>query len=85
MATWGTRPRPTGCAVCLEPWKRHCAKAFRRLRDCAMRMMLDTSELRFRGKFFLGLLITSYILMKVIIYLTRTIAYYFVYGVWKFF
>jgi len=50
-----------------------------------MRMMLDISELRFRGKFFLGLLIISYILMKIIIYLTRIIAYYFVYGVWKFF
>ena len=43
------------------------------------------SELRFRGKFFLGLLITSYLLMKIIIYLTRILAYYFVYGVWKFF
>jgi hypothetical protein len=48
-------------------------------------MVLGTSELRFRGKFFLGLLLTSYILMKIIIYLTRTLAYYFVYGVWKFF
>ncbi len=38
---------------------------------------------RFNVKFFLGLLIVSYILMKFILYLTRVIAYYFMYGVWK--
>ncbi len=43
------------------------------------------SELKFRGKFFLGLLLTSYILMKTIVYMTRILAYYFVNGVWKFF
>jgi hypothetical protein len=43
------------------------------------------SELKLRGKFFLGLLLTSYVLMKTILYLTRVIAYYFVYGVWKLF
>ncbi len=43
------------------------------------------AELRFRGKFFLGLLVTSYILMKIIVYMTRIFADYFVYGVWKFF
>ncbi|HLW59492.1 MAG TPA: hypothetical protein VKV57_06135 [bacterium] len=43
------------------------------------------SELRFRVKFFLGLLILSYILMKIILYLTRVMADYFVYGLWKFF
>lgn len=40
---------------------------------------------RFSVKFFLGLLIVSYILMKFILYLTRVIAYYFMYGVWKLF
>jgi len=43
------------------------------------------SELKFRGKFFLGLLVTSYLLMKTIVYMTRILAYYFMYGVWKFF
>jgi hypothetical protein len=43
------------------------------------------SELKFRGKFFLALLVTSYVVMKVILYLTRVLAYYFVNGVWKFF
>jgi hypothetical protein len=41
--------------------------------------------LRFRGKFFAGLLIASYIFMKLILYLTRIMADYFVHGVWKFF
>ncbi|HKV45927.1 MAG TPA: hypothetical protein VJT32_14830 [bacterium] len=41
--------------------------------------------MRFRVKFFLGLLIISYILMKIILYFTRIMAFYFVYGVWKFF
>ena len=35
--------------------------------------------------FFLKLLVSSYILMRLILYLTRVIAYYFVNGVWKFF
>jgi hypothetical protein len=43
------------------------------------------AELKFRAKFFLGLLVTSYLLMKAIVYMTRIIAYYFLYGVWKFF
>ena len=43
------------------------------------------SELKFRSKFFLGLLVTSYLLMKTIVYMTRILAYYFMYGVWKFF
>ena len=43
------------------------------------------SELRFRVAFFLKLLVSSYILMKLILYLTRVMAYYFVHGVWKFF
>jgi hypothetical protein len=43
------------------------------------------AELKFRGKFFLGLLVTSYLLMKTIVYMTRVLAYYFLYGMWKFF
>ncbi len=43
------------------------------------------SELRFRVKFFLGLLIISYAIMRLIVYLTRVLAYYFMYHVWKFF
>ena len=43
------------------------------------------SELKFRAVFFLKLLVSSYILMRLILYLTRVIAYYFVNGVWKFF
>jgi len=43
------------------------------------------SELAFRVAFFLKLLVSSYILMKLTLYLTRVIAYYFVNGVWKFF
>lgn len=43
------------------------------------------SELAFRAAFFLKLLVASYIIMKVILYLTRVIAYYFVHGVWRFF
>ncbi len=42
-------------------------------------------ELKFRAVFFLKLLVSSYILMKLILYLTQVIAYYFVNGVWKFF
>ncbi len=46
----------------------------------------ETSEgaarpVRFSVRFFLGLLIVSYILMKFILYATRVIAYYFMYGV----
>jgi hypothetical protein len=41
--------------------------------------------LRFYGKFLLALLIIGYILMKIIIYLTRIVAYYLLYGVWRFF
>jgi len=40
---------------------------------------------RFGVRFWLGLLITSYLLMRVILYLTRVIADYFQYGVWRFF
>lgn len=43
------------------------------------------SEVTFRVAFFLKLLVSSYILMKLILYLTRVIAYYFVNGVWRFF
>jgi hypothetical protein len=43
------------------------------------------SEVTFRVAFFLKLLVSSYILMKIILYLTRVIAYYFVNGVWKLF
>lgn len=43
------------------------------------------SELRFSLRFFLGLVLISYILMKVIVYLTRVFAYYFLYGVWRLF
>ena len=43
------------------------------------------AELRARVKFFLGLLVVGYGLMKLIIYLTRVLAYYFMYGAWKFF
>lgn len=42
-------------------------------------------ELKFRVKFFLGLLIISYAVLRLIVYLTRVIAYYLMYGVWKFF
>lgn len=48
-------------------------------------MRSAASELKFRVRFFLALLITSYILMKLILYLTRVFAYYFTYKVWKFF
>ncbi len=41
------------------------------------------SELTFRVLFFLKLLVTSYVVMKLMLYLTRVIAYYFVNGVWK--
>jgi hypothetical protein len=43
------------------------------------------AELRARVKFFLGLLVVGCGLMKLIIYLTRVLAYYFMYGAWKFF
>jgi hypothetical protein len=43
------------------------------------------SELWFRVLFFLKLLVTSYLVMRLILYLTRVMAYYFVNGVWKFF
>ena len=43
------------------------------------------SEWKFRVKYFLGLLAISYVLMRLIVYLTRVLAYYFLYGVWRFF
>ena len=38
----------------------------------------------FYVKFLSGLLISGYILMRLIIYLTRVVAYYLLYGVWRF-
>jgi hypothetical protein len=43
------------------------------------------SELRFRVKFFVALLITSYVVMRLIVYFTRVLAYYFLTGDWRFF
>ena len=43
------------------------------------------AELRARVKFFVGLVLVGYGLMRLIIYLTRVLAYYFMYGAWKFF
>jgi len=37
------------------------------------------------AKYFAGLLIVSYVLLKLIVYFTRVLAYYFLYGTWKFF
>ncbi|HYM68259.1 MAG TPA: hypothetical protein VEZ44_01570 [bacterium] len=37
------------------------------------------------GKYFLRLLVVSYLLMKLIVYLTRVLADYFMYHVWRFF
>jgi hypothetical protein len=42
-------------------------------------------EWKFRIRFFLGLLAISYVLMRLIVYLTGVLAYYFLYGVWRFF
>jgi len=41
--------------------------------------------LKFRVKFFAGLLITSYLVLKLILYFSRVLAHYFLSGVWKFF
>jgi hypothetical protein len=51
----------------------------------AMPPRRGASELKFRVMFFVKLLVSSYILMKLILYLTRVMANYFVNGVWKFF
>ena len=44
-----------------------------------------SAEWKVVGKYFLKLLVVSYLLMKLIIYLTRVLADYFVYHVWRFF
>ena len=38
----------------------------------------------FYAKFLSGLLISGYMLMRLIIYLTRVVAYYLLYGAWRF-
>ena len=38
----------------------------------------------FYAKFLSGLLISGYVLMRLIIYLTRVVAYYLLYGAWRF-
>jgi hypothetical protein len=43
------------------------------------------SELQFRTKFFLGLLVLGYLITRLIVYLTGVLAHYFMYNVWKFF
>lgn len=37
------------------------------------------------AKYFLKLLVVSYLLMRLIVYLTRVLADYFMYHVWRFF
>jgi len=38
----------------------------------------------FCAKFLSGLLISGFVLMRLIIYLTRVVAYYLLYGAWRF-
>jgi hypothetical protein len=44
----------------------------------------SSGRLWFYAKFLSGLLISGYVLMRMIIYLTRVVAYYLLYGVWRF-
>lgn len=41
-------------------------------------------DLRFWSVYFAKLLAIGYLLMRVILYGTKVLAYYFVHGVWKF-
>jgi hypothetical protein len=45
----------------------------------------STDRLWFYAKFLSGLLISGYVLMRLIIYLTRVVANYLLYGTWRFF
>ena len=47
--------------------------------------MPGSSEWARVGRYLLGLLLVSYLLMKLIVYLTRVLADYFMYHAWKFF
>ncbi len=42
-------------------------------------------EWKIIAKYFIRVVIISYLLMRFIIYGTRVLAYYFLHGVWKFF